>query len=58
MKFFLRVLILFFLFLQLNTHAQPCTNTEEYFRKRHQIDRMTYGHPYTIFDRHIESQIG
>jgi hypothetical protein len=32
--------------------TQPCTNTDEYFRKRHKIDGMTYGHPYTMFDRH------
>lgn len=29
-----------------------CINIEELFRKRHKIDKMTYGHPYTTFDRH------
>lgn len=38
--------------ISLNLIAQPCTDTEEYLRKRHKIEGMTYGHPYTIFDRH------
>jgi hypothetical protein len=40
-----------------NIHAQPCTDIEELFRKRHQVDGMTYGHPYTTFDRHSENYI-
>jgi hypothetical protein len=29
-----------------------CTEFDELFRKRHKIANMTYGHPYTMFDRH------
>jgi hypothetical protein len=29
-----------------------CTTFDELFRKRHKIANMTYGHPYTTFDRH------
>lgn len=32
--------------------SQHCTDIEELFRKRHKIANMTYGHPYTTFDRH------
>jgi hypothetical protein len=47
----------FFIFmLLLNCHiivvCQPCTKIDELNRKRHTIDGMTYGHPYTTFDRH------
>ena len=40
-----------------NTHitAQSCTNVDELFRKRHTIQGMTYGHPYTTFDRHNDN---
>lgn len=44
-----------FLFILIGTTkliAQSCTNTEELLRKRHTISGMTYGHPYTTFDRH------
>ncbi len=33
-------------------YSQTCTNVEELYRKRHKIRDMTYGHPYTTFDRH------
>ena len=31
--------------------AQPCTNVEEFNRKKHRVGG-TYGHPYTMFDRY------
>jgi len=34
-----------------NLHAQPCTSVQEFNRKRHWVGG-TYGHPYTMFDRH------
>jgi hypothetical protein len=52
MKLNIYLLINAILLISFKTMAQPCTDTEEYFRKRHKIDGMTYGHPYTIFDRH------
>ncbi|MFN4083641.1 MAG: hypothetical protein ACK4K9_08425 [Bacteroidia bacterium] len=47
----LTLFILTFLFL-LKVNAQPCTKVEELNRKRHKVNNMTYGHPYTTFDRH------
>lgn len=44
------VLIIFSFISSIN--AQSCTNTKELLRKRHNIKGMTYGHPYTTFDRH------
>jgi hypothetical protein len=32
--------------------AQNCDAPDELFRKRHTIDGMIWGHPYTTFDRH------
>lgn len=32
--------------------GQSCHNVKELLRKRHTISGMTYGHPYTMFDRH------
>jgi hypothetical protein len=47
------LLTLLLLSLCLNfANAQICTDVEELFRKRHKISGMTYGHPYTMFDRH------
>ena len=37
--------------LAINLIAQPCTNVEEFNRKRHWVGG-TWGHPYTMFDRH------
>ena len=37
--------------------SQSCTNVDELFRKRHTVQGMTYGHPYTTFDRHNENYI-
>ena len=37
--------------LAINLIAQPCTNVEEFNRKKHRVGG-TYGHPYTLFDRH------
>lgn len=34
-----------------NILAQPCTNAQEFNRKRHWVGG-TWGHPYTMFDRH------
>jgi hypothetical protein len=36
----------------MKTFSQGCTDIEELLRKRHTISGMTYGHPYTMFDRH------
>lgn len=40
--------------LFIGSHAQidECTGYEELYRGRHKINGMTYGHPYTTFDRH------
>jgi hypothetical protein len=46
------IITILLVIISLELVAQPCTNTEEYLRKRHQINGMTNGHPYTIFDRH------
>lgn len=32
--------------------GQSCHDVKELLRKRHTISGMTYGHPYTMFDRH------
>jgi hypothetical protein len=37
--------------------SQNCTDVKELFRKRHIIREMTYGHPYTTFDRHNKNFI-
>jgi hypothetical protein len=55
MKISFIIIIAFAFSIKLN--AQPCTDIEELFRKRHQVDGMTYGHPYTTFDRHNENYI-
>lgn len=36
------------------TFAQidECTGYKELYRGRHKINGMSYGHPYTVFDRH------
>jgi hypothetical protein len=42
-------------FLHLITsYAQidECAGYKELYRGRHKINGMTYGHPYTTFDRH------
>jgi hypothetical protein len=41
-----------FIYLTNIVYSQHCTDVEELFRKRHKIANMTYGHPYTTFDRH------
>ncbi len=45
-------LLLFILFIGIKLMAQNCDAPDELFRKRHTIDGMTWGHPYTTFDRH------
>ena len=45
-------LVFFLLSLASTLNSQPCTKVEELNRKRHKVDNMTYGHPYTMFDRH------
>lgn len=37
--------------------SQSCTDVEEWLRKRHTISNMTYGHPYTTFDRHNQKSL-
>jgi hypothetical protein len=46
------VILISLLFASTVVKSQPCTKIDELNRKRHKIDGMTYGHPYTIFDRH------
>lgn len=41
-----------FLSNTLISYSQSCHNVKELLRKRHTISGMTYGHPYTMFDRH------
>jgi hypothetical protein len=50
----MKKIILLFIFcaFEIVTYSQNCTNVEELLRKRHTISGMTYGHPYTTFDRH------
>jgi hypothetical protein len=48
-KIFITVLLSVLIF---ETFGQSCTDVEEWLRKRHTISNMTYGHPYTTFDRH------
>ncbi len=38
----------------LQAQIDECTGYEELYRGRHKINGMTYGHPYTTFDRHNE----
>lgn len=45
-------LVLILLMVNSFTNAQSCTDVKELLRKRHTISGMTYGHPYTMFDRH------
>lgn len=40
------------LLLKSSVIAQSCHDVKELLRKRHTISGMTYGHPYTMFDRH------
>jgi hypothetical protein len=47
----LSYLILLFSIQISNLVAQPCTNVEEFNRKKHRVGG-TYGHPYTMFDRY------
>ncbi len=54
---YLSIVLFFIILITKNSYAQPCTDIEELFRKRHQVDGMTYGHPYTTFDRHNENYI-
>jgi hypothetical protein len=50
----MKKIILFILLSVLIKQAktQPCTKIDELNRKRHKVEGMTYGHPYTMFDRH------
>ncbi len=45
-------LIMFLLSILFKANSQNCDAPDELFRKRHIIDGMTWGHPYTTFDRH------
>lgn len=38
--------------ISVKSESQNCDAPDELFRKRHIIDGMTWGHPYTTFDRH------
>lgn len=50
----MKKIILFFVLILLikQPKAQPCTKIDELKRKRYKVEGMTYGHPYTTFDRH------
>jgi len=51
-----RLYILIFISVNAFTnYSQSCHNVKELLRKRHTISGMTYGHPYTTFDRHNEN---
>ncbi len=43
---------MFLLSILFKANSQNCDAPDELFRKRHIIDGMTWGHPYTTFDRH------
>ncbi len=45
-------LLLIAMCISINLMSQNCDAPDELFRKRHIIDGMTWGHPYTTFDRH------
>ncbi len=49
-----KLFTLIILFSCINAHAQidECTGYNELYRGRHNVNGMTYGHPYTTFDRH------
>lgn len=52
----MKYLLIFMVYLGLlieNVNSQPGTTKEEFNRKRHWVGG-TYGHPYTMFDRHNE----
>jgi hypothetical protein len=52
MKSLFRTLLIFIVFIKINIiNAQPGTEKEEFNRKKHWVGG-TYGHPYTMFDRH------
>lgn len=46
------VFLIAIIFIQSIAKSQSCHNVKELLRKRHTIKEMTYGHPYTTFDRH------
>jgi hypothetical protein len=46
------VILISLLFASTVVKSQPCTKIDELNRKRHKVEGMTYGHPYTMFDRH------
>ncbi len=48
------VLTLLTIIVGSNVWAQidECTGYNELYRGRHKVDGMSYGHPYTTFDRH------
>ena len=48
----LTYLTVILLLINANINAQSCTDVRELLRKRHKVAGMTYGHPYTMFDRH------
>jgi hypothetical protein len=51
-----RILLLFIHLLFISVgYSQTCHNVKELLRKRHTIAGMTYGHPYTTFDRHNDN---
>ncbi len=46
-----QLLILITMTYSIVVFSQPCTNVEEFNRKKHKVGG-TYGHPYTMFDRY------
>jgi hypothetical protein len=48
----IKLLLLFAFIINKFCYSQSCHGVKELLRKRHTISGMTYGHPYTMFDRH------
>jgi len=51
MKLKFIIIIISVILFSVQLSAQSCTNVEELLRKRHTIQGMTYGHPYTTFEK-------
>ena len=51
MKYLALTILSIFCFLQTASSQRTCPRVDEYYRGRHKINGMHYGHPYTTFDR-------
>ena len=45
------IITILLLSISICSYSQNCIDLKELLRKRHKISGMTYGHPYTTFDR-------